>query len=143
MSPLRAGVLTVVQYAAGIAAAGLVSCMFPGTSLSSLTRKALKLNGGAAATGSLNVRTTLSPGTSIVRGLFIETFCTFLLMLAIIMCAAEKNVGSFIAPLPIGLALFVAELASGKFSDLDPDRFRSLRANAVLLFLQSRGRVGL
>ncbi|BGP54383.1 hypothetical protein JCM8202_000817 [Rhodotorula sphaerocarpa] len=91
MSPLRAGVLTVVQYAAGIAAAGLVSCMFP---------------------GSLNVRTTLSPGTSIVRGLFIETFCTFLLMLAIIMCAAEKNVGSFIAPLPIGLALFVAELAS-------------------------------
>jgi aquaporin related protein len=34
-------------------------------------------------------------------------------MLVILLLAADKNASSFMAPLPIGLALFVAELASG------------------------------
>lgn len=34
----------------------------------------------------------------------------------ILLLAADKNASSFMAPLPIGLALFVAELASGTFA---------------------------
>jgi hypothetical protein len=57
-----------------------------------------------------NVRTTLGGGTSIAQGLFIEMFLTSLLMLAILFLAAEKHKATFIAPIGIGLALFVAEL---------------------------------
>ena len=64
----------------------------------------------ALTPGNLNVRTTLSPGTSVVRGLFIEVFLTAFLMLSIFLLAAEKHKATFIAPVGIGLALFVAEL---------------------------------
>lgn len=57
-----------------------------------------------------NVRTQLGGGTSIAQGLFIEMFLTSLLMLAILLLAAEKHKATFIAPIGIGLALFVAEL---------------------------------
>lgn len=71
-------------------AAALVSCMFP---------------------GSLTVQTKLTGGTSIAQGLFIEMFLTIELVLAILFLAAEKSKATFIAPIGIGLALFVAELA--------------------------------
>lgn len=59
---------------------------------------------------SSNVRTQLGAGTSVAQGLFIEMFLTSLLMLAILLLAAEKHKATFIAPIGIGLALFVAEL---------------------------------
>ena len=65
--------------------------------------------------GPLAVQTRLSDGTSIVRGLFIEMFLTAELVFTIFMLAAEKNRATFIAPVGIGLALFVAEL-SGMFT---------------------------
>ncbi|KAL8948569.1 MAG: hypothetical protein Q9222_005255 [Ikaeria aurantiellina] len=61
--------------------------------------------------GPLNVRTALSPGTSISRGLFIEMFLTAQLVFTIFMLAAEKHKATFIAPVGIGLSLFIAELA--------------------------------
>ena len=64
--------------------------------------------------GALNVRTELSPTTSIVRGLFIEMFLTAELVFTIFMLAAEKHKATFIAPIGIGLALFIAELAGKK-----------------------------
>lgn len=48
---LRGAIVIVAQILGGIAAAGIVSCLFPGP---------------------LNVRTSLSPGTSVTRGVFIE-----------------------------------------------------------------------
>ena len=52
----------------------------------------------------------------------IEMFLTFELILTIFMLAAEKHKGTFLAPVGIGLALFVAELAgvyyTGGTSDL-------------------------
>lgn len=51
----RGVLLFIVQIIGGIAAAGLVSCMFPGT---------------------LNVQTTLGGNTSITQGLFIEMMLT-------------------------------------------------------------------
>ena len=74
----------------GIVAAALVSCLTP---------------------GDLPVATTLSHGTSTAQGLFIEMFLTAMLIITVLMLAAEKNKATFIAPVGIGLALFVCELA--------------------------------
>lgn len=87
-----------------MAAAGLVSAMYPGD----------------IAT----VNTLLSPRTSIVQGVFIEMFLTSLLVYIILMLAVEKSKDTFIAPLGIGLALFVAELAGVYYTggSLNPAR---------------------
>ena len=74
----------------GIIAAALISCMFP---------------------GDLPVATTLSHGTSTAQGLFIEMFLTAMLVIAVLMLAAEKSKITPVAPVGIGLALFIAELA--------------------------------
>lgn len=81
--------LTIAQILGGIAAAGICSALFPGP---------------------LTVRTSLGGGTTVVQGLFIEMFLTAMLVFTIFMLAAEKHKGTFIAPIGIGLALFVAEL---------------------------------
>jgi len=52
----------------------------------------------------------LRPGTSIAQGLFLEMFLTAELVFTILMLAAEKTKATFVAPVGIGLALFVAEL---------------------------------
>jgi aquaporin related protein len=90
---IRGLFLIVAQVVGGIAAAGICSALFPGP---------------------LTVRTTLGGGTSPTRGLFIEMFLTAELVFTIFMLAAEKHRGTFIAPIGIGLSLFVAEL-TGKF----------------------------
>lgn len=87
---VRAGVVLLSQILGGIAAAGVVYVLFPGP---------------------LAVSTAISSGTSVTRGLFIEMFLTAELVFAIFMLAAEKHKGTFIAPVGIGLALFVAELS--------------------------------
>lgn len=56
------------------------------------------------------VNTILAPRTSAAQGLFIEMFMTAQLVFVILMLAAEKSRDTFIAPLGIGLALFMAEL---------------------------------
>jgi aquaporin related protein len=87
---VKAILLIITQVLAGICAAAVVAALFPGP---------------------LAVRTTLSANTSVVRGLFIEAFLTFELIFCIFMLAAEKHRATFLAPLGIGLALFIAELA--------------------------------
>lgn len=86
---LRGGLIIIAQILGGIAAAGIVSCLLPGP---------------------LNVRTTLGGGTSIAQGVFIEMFLTAQLVFTIFMLAAEKHRATFIAPVGIGLSLFIAEL---------------------------------
>lgn len=84
------GMLVVISQLLGaIAAAAVVMAIFPGP---------------------LNVRTTLAGGTSVVQGLFIEMFLTAMLVFTIFMLAAEKHKATFIAPVGIGLALFICEL---------------------------------
>ncbi|BGP14977.1 hypothetical protein JCM10213v2_002932 [Rhodosporidiobolus nylandii] len=89
LTPLRAALLTVSQLLGGITAAAILHAIVPGT---------------------LNVRTLLAPGVSIARGLFIEMFLTAILMLTILLLAAEKHKATFLAPIGIGMALFIAEL---------------------------------
>ena len=90
--PWTRGIIFIpTQLLAGITAAGLVSCMFPGDIRT--------------------VNTTLSPGTSIVQGVFIEMFLTCELVFTVLMLAAEKSKDTFLAPVGVGLALFISQLA--------------------------------
>jgi len=100
----RGLILLPAQLLGGIVAAALVSCMFPGDIM--------------------NVNTTLSPGTSITQGLFIEMFLTCELVFTVLMLAAEKSKDTFIAPVGIGLSLFVAEIAGIFYTggSLNPSR---------------------
>ena len=91
---VKAFLLILAQILGAIAAAAVVSGLLPGP---------------------LAVRTTLSEGVSITRGVFIEALCTAELIFAIFMLAAEKHRATFLAPIGIGLALFIAELAGARF----------------------------
>lgn len=86
---IRGGFLFVAQMISGIVAAAVVSALFPGP---------------------LAVNTVLSHGTSVKQGLFIEMFLTAELLITVLMLAAEKSKATYLAPIGIGLSLFVAEL---------------------------------
>ncbi|KAF2430109.1 aquaporin-like protein [Tothia fuscella] len=89
ISVFRSCLLVTAQIGGSIFASFLVQVLFP---------------------TDFKVRTTLSPGTSLVQGVFIEAVLTFELVFTIFMLAKEKTKATFIAPVGIGLALFVAEL---------------------------------
>ncbi|CAN8103660.1 unnamed protein product [Discula destructiva] len=71
-----------------------------------------------------NVRTTLTGGASLVQGVFIEALLTAELIFTIYMLAAEKHRATFIAPVGIGMALFIAEMVGVQFTggSLNPAR---------------------
>ncbi|KAF2426478.1 aquaporin-like protein [Tothia fuscella] len=114
---LRGVVVIASQILGAIAAAAVVHGLFPGPLL---------------------VRTTLSKKpaslvtTSVTRGLFIEMFLTILLVFTIFMMAVEKSRATFMAPIVIGLALFVAELAGVMFTGGSLNPARSFGPNVVL-----------
>ncbi|KAI7775769.1 hypothetical protein LA080_006401 [Diaporthe eres] len=60
----------------------------------------------------VSVNTLLSAETSTAKGLFIEMFMTAELVFVILMLAAEKSKDTFLAPVGIGLALFICELTA-------------------------------
>lgn len=68
-----------------------------------------------------NINTLLASGVSTAQGLFLEMFFTSMFVFVILMLAVEKSKDTFMAPIGIGLALFVAEL-SGKIM-LPPNLF--------------------
>ncbi|KAL9629205.1 MAG: hypothetical protein Q9164_006980 [Protoblastenia rupestris] len=89
ISWVRGILLFITQILGGMTAAALVKVLF---------------------NGDLNVSTTLGGGTSIAQGVIIEMLLTAQLVFTIFMLAAEKHQGNFIAPVGIGISLFVAEL---------------------------------
>lgn len=90
MPPVRGVLITITQLLGSLSASAVVSALFPGP---------------------LSVRTSLGGRTSIAQGLFIEMFLTAQLVFTIFMLAAEKHRGTYLAPIGIGLALFIAELS--------------------------------
>jgi aquaporin related protein len=97
LPPIRGLFLFPAQLLAGMCAAALVSCMIPGDI--SLTN------------------TTLAPDVSVAQGVFIEMFMTAELVFVVLMLAAEKSKDTFVAPLVIGLALFVAMMGGMEHHD--------------------------
>lgn len=100
---VRGLMLLPAQLVGGIVAAGLASCMLPGP---------------------IDFITTLSEGTSIAQGVFVEAFGTALLVFTILMLAAEKHETTPFAPVGIGIALFVGMLGCVLFTSagLNPVR---------------------
>ncbi|CAI6338315.1 unnamed protein product [Periconia digitata] len=100
---VRAIMCFVSQMLAGMAAAGVIDAILPGP---------------------LNVSTTLGAGMTPARGVFLEMFLTSILVFTIFMLAAEKHKATYLAPVGIGLALFIAELVGVFFTggSLNPTR---------------------
>ncbi|KAI8934347.1 hypothetical protein NX059_009083 [Plenodomus lindquistii] len=100
---IRACLCFLAQMLAGMSAAAVVQAILPGP---------------------LNVSTTLGSGMTPARGVFLEMFLTSLLVFTIFMLAAEKHKATFLAPIGIGLSLFVAELVGVFFTggSLNPSR---------------------
>lgn len=86
---VRFALVVPAQLLAGIAAAAVVDSLTPGP---------------------LRVSTALGGGASVAQGFFIELFLTAQLVITIFMLAGEKHRGTFIAPVGIGLSLFIAEM---------------------------------
>lgn len=103
MPPLKGAMLVAAQLIGGIFAAGLVEILLP---------------------GNLSVNTGLGGGINTAQGLFLEAFLTFELTLTIYMLAVEKHRATFMAPIGIGLALFIAHLTGIFFTgaSLNPAR---------------------
>jgi len=93
----------VAQMLGAMAAAGVVKGLLPGP---------------------LAVGTSLSGGTTTAQGLFLEMFLTAQLVFTILMLAVEKHKGTFLAPVGIGLSLFIAELGGVYYTggSLNPAR---------------------
>lgn len=89
ISLVRGILLFIIQIVAGVVAAYIVQALFQ---------------------GKLAVSTTLGGGTTLAQGVIIEMILTAQLVFTIFMLAAEKHQGNFIAPVGIGLSLFIAEL---------------------------------
>ena len=100
---VRAICLFFAQICGGIAAFAMVLGLFPTP---------------------LNVRSTLAGGAIIVQGVFIEAILTAELVFTIFMLAKEKHKATFIAPVGIGLALFIAEMVGVYYTggSLNPAR---------------------
>jgi len=103
LSAIRLLVVVISQFLGGIAAAAVVSALFPGP---------------------MAVTTTLGGGANVAQGLFIEMFLTAQLVFVIIMLAAEKHKSTFLAPIGIGITFFLAELVGVYFTggSLNPAR---------------------
>ncbi|GAT25171.1 aquaporin [Aspergillus luchuensis] len=110
LSPVRGVIVFGVQLIAGIAAAGVVSALFP---------------------GDLNVGTRLGGGASISQGLFIEMFLTAQLVLIIIMLAVVKHKSTFLAPVGIGLVFFVTEMVGDYYTGGSLNPARSLGPDVI------------
>ncbi|KAI0481922.1 aquaporin-like protein [Xylariaceae sp. FL0804] len=86
----RAAFLVPVQIIGCMCAGGVVKVLFPGNMATT--------------------NTTLAVGVNVAQGLFAEMFFTAYLVFVVLMLAAEKSSDTFLAPVGIGLALFVAEI---------------------------------
>ena len=87
----RLACVFVGQMLGGIAAAAAVSATFPGP---------------------MTVDVRLGNGTSVSRGLFIEMFTTTQLVFTVTMLAAVKHKATYLAPIGIGIALFIGNMCS-------------------------------
>ncbi|KPM42489.1 hypothetical protein AK830_g4059 [Neonectria ditissima] len=84
---MRAAFLVPAQILGSMCAGGLVDVMFPGSVA--------------------EVNTVLGFDTSIAQGVFLEMFFTAQLVFVVLMLAIEKSRDTFLAPVGIGLALFM------------------------------------
>lgn len=93
------------QFLGAIAAAGLVSAALP---------------------GALQAENALSGNATLGQGFLLETLLTATLVMTIIMLAVEKSRTTFLAPLAIGLALFLVHLIGINYTGTSVNPARTL-----------------
>ena len=113
IKPLRAILVFVAQLVGGIAAAAVVDAITP---------------------GSLSVSTKLAPEMNVAQGLFLEMFLTSLLILVILMVAVEKHKSTYLAPIAIGVALFVGHIAGVHWTGASLNPARSFGPEVIAGF---------
>jgi aquaporin related protein len=92
----RGCLVTVAQILGGIAAAAFIPAMFP---------------------GQLAIETRLSGQMTPIQGYLVETFLTAEFVFVIILLAVEKHRLANLAPIGIGIALFLTELCGKMYPD--------------------------
>ncbi|KXT08896.1 hypothetical protein AC579_8462 [Pseudocercospora musae] len=112
LSITRAALLIPVQLLAGVTAAAVVRIVLP---IGDIGR----------------VYTALTPGTSIAQGLFLEMLLTSLLVIVAIIFVPRTGALSFMAPLGIGIALFVGIFAGLGYTGASLNPVRSFAPCAV------------
>ncbi|KPV77367.1 uncharacterized protein RHOBADRAFT_11628, partial [Rhodotorula graminis WP1] len=110
ITPLRAVFLVPVQLLGGICAAAVIEALTPGPIL---------------------FATTLAPGMSPARGLFLEMFMTTMLPLTIFLLAAERTKVTPFSPIGTGLALAICHLVGIYWTGCGMNPARSLGPEVV------------
>lgn len=114
ITPLRFVIVFIAQIVAGIAAAGLTDGLIPGPLL---------------------VANKLGLGVSIVQGLFLEMFLTAELVFVVYFLAVEKHRATYIAPLGIGLAIFMCHMVGVPLTGTSVNPARSFGPAVVAGFV--------
>jgi aquaporin related protein len=104
VKPFRALLIIPTQLVAGIAAAAVTHGLIPGPLL---------------------VRNALASNVSIVRGLFLEMFLTAQLVLTVYFLAVEKHRATFLAPIGIGISVFMAHMCGTNYTGTSINPARS------------------
>ncbi|OAA55204.1 Major intrinsic protein [Akanthomyces lecanii RCEF 1005] len=110
----RSLLVVLAQLAAGIAAAAVARGLTPGP---------------------LVVANKLGSGTSLMQGLLIEMFLTAQIVLTIYLLAVEKHAATFLAPMGIGIAVFVAHICGTNLTGTEINPARSFGPAVVAGFV--------
>lgn len=114
VTPLRALAIVPTQLVAAIAAAAVTDGLIPGPLL---------------------VANSLGNGASIAQGLFIEMFFTAQLVLTVYFLAVEKHRSTFLAPIGIGISVFIAHIAATRWTGTSINPARSFGPAVVTRFV--------
>lgn len=104
VKPLRGLIIIPTQLVAAIAAAGVIDGLLPGP---------------------LTVANSLSNGTSKVQGVFLEMFLTAQLVLTVYFLAVEKHRSTYLAPIGIGISVFIAHIVGTNYTGTSINPARS------------------
>jgi len=113
IKPVRALFIFPTQLVAAIAAAAVTDGLIPGP---------------------LTVGNKLSDGMSIVRGLFLEMFLTSQLILTVYFLAVEKHRATYLAPIGIGVSVFIAHICGTNYTGTSINPARSFGPDVVTSF---------
>ncbi|KAF4343268.1 aquaporin [Fusarium beomiforme] len=111
--PLHALAIIPTQLVAAIAAAGVTDGLIPGPLL---------------------VTNALGNGTSIAQGVFIEMFLTAQLVLTVYFLAVEKHRSTHLAPIGIGISVFIAHICATNWTGTSINPARSFGPSVVAGF---------
>ena len=114
VTPIKALVIIPTQLVAGITAAAVTDALLPGP---------------------LSVTNSLSNDISIPQGLFLEMFLTAQLVLTVYFLAVEKHKSTYLAPVGIGLSVFIAHIAGTNFTGTSITPARSFGPAVVTEFV--------